>query len=74
LESISRKQVKPPILALWGDSDGFVPLDDTVRNFASTYDFFTLEVIENAGHCLHDEHPHIVNTKVLQFLSERVGE
>ena len=46
-----------------------MPLDDEVRGFAETYsDFFQLDVIDKAGHCLHDEHPEEVNAKVLEFL------
>ena len=76
LEAISQKNEPLPIYMLWGDSDGFVPLDDTVLGYAKQYSsFLTLDIIENAGHCLHDEYPHIVNTKVLKFLSSiREGE
>jgi pimeloyl-ACP methyl ester carboxylesterase len=58
------------ILALWGDQDGLVPLDDTVKSWADELyaDFFQLHIVQNAGHCLHDEHPEEVNKKVITFL------
>lgn len=57
------------VLALLGENDGFVPLDDTVKSWANLYsDFFQLTIIKNAGHCLHDEHPEQVNAEVISFL------
>jgi pimeloyl-ACP methyl ester carboxylesterase len=59
------------VLALWGENDGFVPLDDTVKSWADLYsDFFQLYIVKNAGHCLHDEHPQEVNEKVISFLKD----
>jgi pimeloyl-ACP methyl ester carboxylesterase len=76
LESIAkrrnRSQGPVPILALWGSDDGFVPLDDTVKSWTTTFsDFFQLEIVENAGHCIHDEHPSLVNDKMIAFLRKQ---
>ncbi|KAG7361819.1 alpha/beta fold family hydrolase [Nitzschia inconspicua] len=77
LEAIAKKNrsttMSRPIsiLALWGENDGFVPLDETVKSWATTYSgFFHLEVLGNAGHCLHDEYPEEVNARVVAFLKK----
>lgn len=60
------------VFALWGENDGFVPLDETVKSWVDTYsDFFELQVLKNAGHCLHDEYPEDVNERVLGFLQRQ---
>lgn len=66
-------QIKVPVLALWGEEDNFTPFDDDVKALATHHagDDLTLDVVPNAGHCLHDEHPGLVNAKVLDFLSKR---
>lgn len=62
--------VKVPILALWGESDPFTPLDAERggRNLLNFHNDFTLEIIPEAGHCPHDENPALVNAKMLEFL------
>lgn len=67
--------IRIPILALWGEEDGFTPYDDTVRALPSFHgsDDMILDAIPNAGHCLHDECPDIVNMKMISFLKERLG-
>jgi pimeloyl-ACP methyl ester carboxylesterase len=78
LEAIAEKNrssstaVPISILALWGENDGFVPLDDTVKSWADLYsDFLHLDILTNAGHCLHDEYPNQVNAKMISFLSKQ---
>ena len=65
--------IKTPVLAMWGAEDGFTPFDDDVKALESRHagDDFTLTVIPGAGHCLHDEHPQLVNFEVLSYLKNR---
>lgn len=71
-ESLISK-VKVPVLALWGSEDGFTPLDDDVRALESLHagKDWTLDVVDGAGHCLHDERPELVNAKMIDFLTKR---
>ena len=65
-----------PILTLWGDKDPFTPLDEeaqeALKQAATQKSVFELQMIPNAGHCLHDEHPAVINAKSLEFL-EKLG-
>lgn len=69
-------KVKVPVFALWGSDDPFTPYDDAVKALPDLHGSkdFRLEVVENAGHCLHDEYPDIINEKMLNFLKERAAE
>jgi pimeloyl-ACP methyl ester carboxylesterase len=63
------------VYALWGKDDGFVPFDESVQVLPEKYgEFLRLEALENAGHCLHDEYPEIVNEKVVSFLKSRLQQ
>jgi pimeloyl-ACP methyl ester carboxylesterase len=65
--------VRVPVLAFWGADDPFTPLDDAVKalpRWHGTKDF-TLHVLSNTGHCLHDERPEVVNPAMIQFLKDR---
>jgi pimeloyl-ACP methyl ester carboxylesterase len=65
--------VRVPVLAFWGADDPFTPLDDAVKalpRWHGTKDF-TLHVLPNTGHCLHDERPEVVNPAMIQFLKDR---
>ena len=67
------QQISTPVLAMWGSDDGFTPLDDTVKTLGTHHKGgdWTLEIVPGAGHCLHDEHPNEVNSKMLAFLQSR---
>jgi pimeloyl-ACP methyl ester carboxylesterase len=57
-----------PILALWGEDDGFTPYDEGAQALREMVT--SLKVIPHAGHCLHDEHPELVNDKTIKFLNK----
>ncbi len=66
-----------PILCLWGTDDLFTPAFDGGRpgyKLAQFCDSLRFQAIDKAGHCLHDEVPHIVNDYMMDFLQERRGE
>ena len=56
LQRLKTMRNAPPILLIWGRQDRFVPLmiGEWVR---SQHPWVELKVIENAGHCPHDETP-----------------
>jgi len=62
-----------PIYCLWGADDPFTPLDEASEAALreAAHHNFSFEFVPNAGHCLHDEYPEIVNAKVLDFLRAR---
>ena len=62
-----------PLLLVWGDKDPWTPLDRGFHkgiNFTNYHPGIRLEVVENAGHCLHDERPEDVNRLMVPFLLE----
>jgi pimeloyl-ACP methyl ester carboxylesterase len=65
--------VTAPVLALWGGEDGFTPCDDAVRALPALHggNDMVLEVIPDAGHCLHDECPDAVNSRMVAFLKKK---
>lgn len=67
------QNIKVPILAMWGEEDGFTPLDDAVKALDTHHagGDLKLTVMPGAGHCLHDEHPEAVNFEMLSYLKER---
>ncbi|PXF45418.1 Dihydrolipoyllysine-residue acetyltransferase component of acetoin cleaving system [Gracilariopsis chorda] len=66
-----------PILVFWGDKDPWTPL---YKGFHPGIDFpkyhpgLDLEVIPNAGHCIHDERPETINKLLVPFLLEPTFE
>jgi pimeloyl-ACP methyl ester carboxylesterase len=60
-------KLKIPMLLLWGQKDKMVP-PKLGPLFTKYNPNLKLVEIENAGHCLHDEHPEIVNRVVLDWL------
>lgn len=60
-----------PILALWGERDPWTPLNDGFHPGSKYKDYHNgliLQTIPNAGHCIHDEVPEIVNEALVPFL------
>jgi pimeloyl-ACP methyl ester carboxylesterase len=69
--------VQCPILAVWGDSDPWTPVDSGMHpgnTFGNYNDKFTLEVVPGAGHCLHDECPEMVHAKMLPWMERVLAE
>ncbi|KAI0567368.1 Alpha/beta hydrolase [Gracilaria domingensis] len=66
-----------PILVFWGDKDPWTPLDKGFHpgiDFPKYHPGLDLEVIPNAGHCIHDECPEAVNKLLVPFLLEPAFE
>lgn len=60
-----------PILTLWGDKDPWTPFDKGFHpgeKFVDYHEGLILEKVINAGHCIHDEAPNIVNAALIPFL------
>ncbi len=68
LKQLAQIASRPPVLLLWGRHDRLVPLD-LGELIKSQYPWITLEVIENSGHCPHDEYPKEFNKHLLSWLS-----
>ncbi|MDY6940076.1 MAG: alpha/beta fold hydrolase [Cyanobacteriota bacterium] len=62
-------RVQCPLLVLWGEDDPWTPVKGA-QIFQQTNDSIEFISIPNAGHCPHDEHPDIVNSQILRWLSE----
>jgi len=66
------KDIEVPILALWGDSDPWVPVNRGMHqglNFGQyTKGEYTLEILEGVGHCPQDEVPMQIHEKMLPWL------
>jgi len=57
----------PPILLIWGKQDKLIPIF-LAKKLIKLHPWLKLEVINNAGHCLHDEFPKQFNQIVLKWL------
>lgn len=68
------QQIKTtPILAMWGETDPWTPLNAGLHpgtGFAQFCDTLRLEVLPQTGHCPHDEAPHLVNPRLIAFLNK----
>ena len=61
-----------PLLILWGEKDPWTPVAGATiyRDLAQSNPDVQFQIIEDAGHCPHDENPAKVNAKILQWLLE----
>lgn len=66
--------IEQPILAIWGGSDPWTPVDSGFHPGNQFYKFakgdFKLELIENCGHCPQDEAPDKVHDFLLPWLKQ----
>ena len=67
LEHLDREENRLPILLIWGKEDRLVPLKIGTR-LAMKHPWINLSVIEESGHCPHDESPKEFNKNVLSWL------
>ncbi len=72
LERIANKSVRTPILLIWGRKDQFVPLMIGQR-IKKRHAWLDLSIMEQTGHCPHDEAPNEFNTTVLNWLDINLG-
>tara|TARA_B100000965_G_scaffold160966_1_gene134122 strand:- start:1790 stop:2779 length:990 start_codon:yes stop_codon:yes gene_type:complete len=67
IEKIEKLPNRPPILLIWGEKDKLIPVF-LAKKLIKLHPWLKLTVIENAGHCLHDEVPQLFNQIVLKWL------
>ncbi len=67
LEKIKNLPNRPPILLIWGNQDKLIPIF-LAKKLIKLHPWLKLSVIDNAGHCLHDELPNHFNQIVLKWL------
>ncbi len=72
LQRLKNIRNSPPLLLIWGRQDRFVPLmiGEAVK---SQHPWVELKVIENAGHCPHDETPELFQHELLHWLDRNLG-
>jgi pimeloyl-ACP methyl ester carboxylesterase len=71
--------VKVPVLALWGTSDPWTPLEGGMHPGRALLPYhgtgqFTIVPLEGAGHCPHDECPDRVNKEMIRFMKQVASE
>jgi pimeloyl-ACP methyl ester carboxylesterase len=60
-------------LVLWGETDPWTPIQGAkiYQDLAETAgDRVTFLSIPNTGHCPHDERPEVVNSAIINWLSQ----
>ncbi len=67
IEKIHNLPKRPPILLMWGKQDKLIPVF-LAKKLVKLHPWLKLTVIDDAGHCLHDESPKIFNQIVLNWL------
>ncbi len=68
LKKLEKMSNNYPILLLWGRNDRLVPLE-IGKKLLADYPWLSLYVIDESGHCPHDESPFEFNRTVLNWLS-----
>lgn len=66
-------QIAGPLLVLWGETDPWTPIQGAkiYQDLAETAgDRVTFLSIPNTGHCPHDERPEVVNSAIINWLSQ----
>ena len=61
-----------PLLVIWGEKDPWTPVSGATiyQDLAEENSNVNFELVENAGHCPHDENPQAVNAKIIDWLSK----
>ncbi len=67
LKRLTKKSQKPKILLIWGREDKLVPLS-IGKNLLEEHPWLKLLIVDNSGHCPHDESPNYFNQSVLNWL------
>ena len=67
IEKIKDLSNRPPILLIWGNKDKLIPLF-LAKKLVKLHPWLKLTVINDAGHCLHDELPNHFNQIILKWL------
>ena len=67
------KKINIPILLLWGKSDKLIP-PTLAEELAKTNPKIELKLLDNLGHCLHDESPDLFHQLLAQWLNNSEGK
>jgi len=67
IEKIQKLPNRPPFLLIWGNEDKLIPIF-LAKKLIRLHPWLKLIVINNAGHCIHDELPKHFNQIVLKWL------
>jgi len=67
LEKIKNLPNRPPVLLIWGKQDKLIPIF-MAKKLIKLHPWLKLTVINEAGHCPHDELPRQFNQIVLKWL------
>ncbi len=60
--------VNIPVLGIWGQQDAFLRKAQMVQSRDVVDNTFTFEKIQNAGHWLMLEKPHLINNMIIEFI------
>jgi len=71
LEQLAALPQRIPLLLVWGRQDRFVPLMLGER-LQQAHPWLELEVIDNSGHCPHDETPEAFHQVILRWLDRNL--
>ncbi|BAQ61204.1 possible alpha/beta hydrolase superfamily [Geminocystis sp. NIES-3708] len=63
------KQINIPILLLWGKSDRLIP-PTSAKELVKINPKIELQLLDNLGHCLHDENPDLFHQLLLKWLAQ----
>ena len=61
-----------PVHLIWGEKDPWEPVKEAEKWFKAFECIKTFEVIQNAGHCPHDEMPEKVNPILVKLIQEAI--
>ena len=67
IEKIKNLPNRPPILLIWGKQDKLIPIF-LAKKLIKLHPWLKLTVVNEAGHCLHDELPKHFNQIVMKWL------
>ncbi len=67
LKNLSKESNRPRILLVWGRQDRLVPLI-IAKRLINQHPWLKLLILENTGHCPHDESPNEFNQNTLDWL------
>ncbi len=67
IEKIQKLPDRPPILLIWGKQDKLIPIF-LAKKLIKLHPWLKLTVVNEAGHCLHDELPKHFNQIVMKWL------
>ena len=66
-EKIKNLPNRPPILLIWGNQDKLIPIF-LAKKLIKLHPWLKLTVVNEAGHCPHDELPIHFNQIVMKWL------